>query len=180
MEEKGFWTLTKLRRISQFSFPSLICPRFFPVRVDVKGVYAFVECEEERDAADAIRLLDGTQMGDRRLSVRPPGPPKHLREQYGGYPPRGGYSGPPRGGYGGDRSGYNRYSEEERYRGGDSRPAGIAYGYRVEVENMAEKTSWQDLKDFGRRAGESVKYSDIFNLENGQKSGYDRNTHIWT
>jgi hypothetical protein len=48
---------------------------------------------------------------------------------------------------------------------------GVPYGFRVEVENIASRTSWQDLKDFGRTAGQSVKYADIYEGPSG-KCGY--------
>jgi len=62
--------------------------------------------------------------------------------------------GPRRGG--GDRSGP-----------GGARPRG---GHKLIVENLDARTSWQDLKDFARTAGNSVSYTDVF-TERGKKVG---------
>jgi RNA recognition motif-containing protein len=162
--------------------------------MDVKGTFAFIEFEEEVDAADAMRYMDGSSIGERRISVRPCGPPRNREERFGGgggpggYPDRGGYRGgfgggggggggergP--GGFGGDRGG-ERFSGPPMDR--PRNPPGVAYGFRVEVENIGEKTSWQDLKDFGRQAGPSIKYADIFHNEKG-KSGYEETQQLTT
>lgn len=36
-----------------------------------------------------------------------------------------------------------------------------AFALRVSAEGLSERTSWQDLKDFGREAG-AVAYADVF------------------
>lgn len=42
-------------------------------------------------------------------------------------------------------------------------------GYRLVVSNLATRTSWQDLKDFARSAG-NVRFTDVWN-ERGKKYG---------
>ena len=116
--------------------------------------------------------MDGSILGDRKLSVRAAssrdrgerGAPRDF-DRYG--PPRG--DGPPRDDYRGGGGGGGYPSGGAR----SDRPAGatgIAFGHRIEVENLGDRTSWQDLKDFGRQAGGSIKYADIFNKPEG-KSG---------
>lgn len=41
--------------------------------------------------------------------------------------------------------------------------------FRLIVENMDKKTSWQDLKDFARQAGD-VAYTDVW-TDDGEKFG---------
>lgn len=55
----------------------------------------------------------------------------------------------------------------------NSRPKFTAKGkgkYRVVFENLSESTSWQDLKDFARQAGECTQ-SHVTTDSNGAKSG---------
>jgi len=55
-------------------------------------------------------------------------------------------------------------------RGGGSGVGGRSRGgYRVTVEGLASRTSWQDLKDFARVAG-SVAFTDVY-VERGKKTG---------
>jgi len=59
-------------------------------------------------------------------------------------------------------------------RGGPRRPGDRPTGgrrtdYRVRVEGLDARTSWQDLKDFARTAG-SVAFTDVFN-DRGKKVG---------
>ena len=56
-----------------------------------------------------------------------------------------------------------------RTSGGSDRDAGGYYrspscekGYRVIVTGLPRDTSWQDLKDFGRTAGSSVCFTDVY------------------
>ena len=44
-------------------------------------------------------------------------------------------------------------------------------GYRLIVEGLDQMTSWQDLKDFGRTAGESVAFADVYSGRRGGKEG---------
>merc|ERR1711934_762248 len=46
-------------------------------------------------------------------------------------------------------------------------PPGAKTGYRVVVENLSSSTSWQDLKDFMRQAGE-VNYTNTHQNQSGE------------
>merc|ERR1719367_549336 len=46
-------------------------------------------------------------------------------------------------------------------------PPGARTGYRITVENMSSGTSWQDLKDFMRQAGE-VTYTNCHQNRSGE------------
>jgi arginine/serine-rich splicing factor 4/5/6 len=55
----------------------------------------------------------------------------------------------------------------------DDRPAGPRGGkgkYKLRVEGLGSRTSWQDLKDFARRAGRSVVFTDVWS-EGEQRVG---------
>mmetsp|Transcript_24524 Transcript_24524/g.42167 ORF Transcript_24524/g.42167 Transcript_24524/m.42167 type:complete len:245 (-) Transcript_24524:552-1286(-) len=99
------------------------------LKCDVKFGYAFVEYEDERDAEDAIRSLDGRDVDGSQITV--------------------------------ERSKGPRSS-------GSARPP-MRSEYRCIVTQMAQYTSWQDLKDFARQAG-NVVYTDVF-MERGRKFG---------
>merc|ERR1719242_986430 len=68
-------------------------------------------------------------------------------------------------GFGGDRrfGGGGGYGSGGRGLGGT--------GYRLRVENLDQMTSWQDLKDFGRTAGESLAFADVHSGRRGDKEG---------
>ena len=53
----------------------------------------------------------------------------------------------------------------ERGRGGN--PPGKKTPYRIIVENLSSRTSWQDLKDYFRAAGE-VSYTNAHNQRQGE------------
>merc|ERR1719167_2036317 len=66
-------------------------------------------------------------------------------------------------GGGGGRRGFG-----DRDRGfGGRRPPGARTGYRVVVENLSSSTSWQDLKDFMRQAGEG-NYTNTHQSRSGE------------
>ena len=61
-------------------------------------------------------------------------------------------------GRGGDRYGNNNGNN------------GGGCGYRLIVTGLDSMTSWQDLKDFGRTAGKSVSFADVY-TKRGNKEG---------
>ena len=120
--------------------------RYEPLRVDLKQGFGFLEFREPRDADDAVHDMDGHRIGGRPIAVQFARGTQ--RREFGGA------GGPPRGGY------------EDRGRGGP--PPGFGggamkkgSGYQVEVEGLDSRTSWQDLKDFARGAG-NVQFADVF------------------
>ncbi|XP_022331992.1 serine/arginine-rich splicing factor 4-like isoform X2 [Crassostrea virginica] len=109
--------------------------------VMLKNGYGFVEFEDYRDADDAVYELNGKDLAGERVIV------EHAR---------GGPRGDDR------RNSYRDYPPPRRSRGGGGRDK---YGpptrteYRLIVENLSSRVSWQDLKDYMRQAGE-VTYAD--------------------
>jgi len=124
--------------------------------VSMKNGYAFVEFDDYRDAEDAVYEMNGKDlMGDRVTVERARGTPRgrdRWRDRDGGRDSSRSYSGPPQ--------------RRDRGGGGDREPRGRdKYGpptrtkYQVIVENLSSRCSWQDLKDYMRKAGE-VTYAD--------------------
>lgn len=62
--------------------------------------YGFVEMSTDEEAAEAIKKLNGTEMGGRQIKVDEAQPPRERGEGFGG---QGGGFGGHRGGGGGDR-----------------------------------------------------------------------------
>jgi len=121
----------------------------------IKNGYGFVEFEDYRDADDAVYELNGKELCGERVTVeRAKGSPRAR-----GRGPSAGRS--PRNGRDYGRSGFR--SPRQSGRGGDNPPP--RYGpptrtdYRLVVENLSTRVSWQDLKDYMRQAGE-VTYAD--------------------
>jgi len=115
--------------------------------ISVKEGFGFAEFEDRRDAEDVVKDLDGKDLDGRRIRV------EHTRGSGGG------------GGGGGRRD----FGGGDRDRGGfgGRRPPGARTGYRVIVENLSSSTSWQDLKDFMRQAGE-VNYTNTHQNRSGE------------
>ncbi|CAD7970499.1 unnamed protein product [Amoebophrya sp. A120] len=111
---------------------------------------AFVEFTDSRDAEDAKKDRHGYEFADRRLRVE--------------------FSAVPRGGRGDSRGRKDsRGRRDSRRRGGRRSPprkgkgkgVGLRDSYhKVEVSGMPETASWQDVKDFLRKAA-AVKFTDI-------------------
>ncbi|XP_030624141.1 serine and arginine rich splicing factor 6a isoform X2 [Chanos chanos] len=113
------------------------------LEVDLKNGYGFVEFEDTRDADDAVYELNGKELCGERVMVEHARGPRRDRDGYGGY-----YGG-------GGRSGYSSRSRSGRDKYGPP----VRTEYRLIVENLSSRCSWQDLKDFMRQAGE-VTYAD--------------------
>jgi len=137
--------------------------------VSLKNGYGFVEFDDARDAEDAVYELNNREICGERVTI------EHAK----GTPRSGGGGGYRGGGDYGRRDshrdsyrdsyrdrGYDRggYGGQRRTNYYDSRAIG-KYGppvrtkYRVIVENLSSRVSWQDLKDYLREAGE-VTYAD--------------------
>ena len=109
--------------------------------VVVKNGYGFVEFSDYRDADDAVSDLDGKDMDGGRVRV------ELARED-------------PKARGGGGRRGGSRdrsFGDRGNRRGN---PPGPRTKYRLIVENLSSRTSWQDLKDYFRTAGE-ITYTNV-------------------
>ncbi|XP_041945910.1 serine and arginine rich splicing factor 6b isoform X1 [Alosa sapidissima] len=111
------------------------------LEIDLKNGYGFVEFEDTRDADDAVYELNGKDLCGERVIVEHARGPRRDRDGYGGG--------------GGRSSGYSSRSRSGRDKYGPP----VRTEYRLIVENLSSRCSWQDLKDFMRQAGE-VTYAD--------------------
>uniref|UniRef100_A0A3P9D0J8 Serine and arginine rich splicing factor 6 n=1 Tax=Maylandia zebra TaxID=106582 RepID=A0A3P9D0J8_9CICH len=103
------------------------------MEIDLKNGYGFVEFEDNRDADDAVYELNGKELCGERVIV------EHAR-------------GPRR-----DRD--DSCLNDSCRSGRDKYGPPVRTEYRLVVENLSSRCSWQDLKDFMRQAGE-VTYAD--------------------
>lgn len=110
-------------------------------RIDVKKGFAFVEFEEANSADEAIRALDSQEFEGSRLRVEAS---RGRRE--------------------GDGGRYDRYLN-------DRSRAPMRSDYRVVVENLSPNTSWQELKDHMRQAGDVV-FADVIRGGDGRSKGH--------
>jgi len=125
--------------------------------VSLKNGFAFVEFDDDRDADDAVYDLNRTTFMGERISVEFARGTPHGRDKdrFGG----GRYGRdrtPPRGGRGERRPSWmDKYGAPERT------------DYKLIVENLSSRVSWQDLKDYMRQAGE-VCYADAHKNHKGE------------
>ncbi|XP_015127397.1 serine-arginine protein 55 isoform X10 [Diachasma alloeum] len=110
----------------------------------IKNGYGFVEFDDYRDADDAVYELNGKELLGERITVeRARGTPRGSDQwRYGDS----------RGGHGDSR----RSRDDTRH---DRYGPPTRTEYRLTVENLSTRVSWQDLKDYMRQAGE-VTYAD--------------------
>uniref|UniRef100_A0A8C4SM93 Serine and arginine rich splicing factor 6b n=1 Tax=Erpetoichthys calabaricus TaxID=27687 RepID=A0A8C4SM93_ERPCA len=114
------------------------------LEIDLKNGYGFVEFEDTRDADDAVYELNGKELCGERVIVEHARGPRRDRDGYGG-------------GYGGRSKDSDYFSS--RRSGRDKYGPPVRTEFRLVVENLSSRCSWQDLKDFMRQAGE-VTYAD--------------------
>nr|XP_019603959.1 PREDICTED: serine/arginine-rich splicing factor 6 [Rhinolophus sinicus] len=109
---------------------------------ELKNGYGFVEFEDSRDADDAVYELNGKDLCGERVIVEHARGPRRDRDgySYGSRSSGGGYS-------------------SRRTSGRDKYGPPVRTEFRLIVENLSSRCSWQDLKDFMRQAGE-VTYAD--------------------
>mgnify|MGYP003962159005 CR=1 FL=1 len=130
------------------------------LNVSIKRGFGFVEFDSDKGAQDAIRYLDGEYLRGKRIRVEPQGQSSRRNNgsSYGG---RGGYGG-------GGRRGGGPFTRT---------------GNRVIVDNLADSTAWQELKDHMKRAG-GVVFAEICRDKEGRygvvdfRSSEDRNYAI--
>jgi len=141
-------------------------------QVLIKEGFGFVEFEDLRDAQRAKREIDGEEINGSRVVVefsRRPGS-KFRNSHSRGRSPRGGYSPKRKRSFSRDRS-YGRDRDRGRFGGRRDTPGILKRHYKLEVRNISEYTSWQDLKDFARQAGSSVEYTKVFVGARGERVG---------
>uniref|UniRef100_F6Y7T8 RRM domain-containing protein n=1 Tax=Ciona intestinalis TaxID=7719 RepID=F6Y7T8_CIOIN len=113
----------------------------------LKNGFGFVIFDDERDADDAIHDLNGKSLCGERVMLeiakgtpRGPGAPPDSRRESSSR-----------------RSSSSSYYQQQQPR---SSTKGIPnHGYRLIVENLSSRVTWQDLKDYMRQCGEVV-YAD--------------------
>jgi len=118
--------------------------------VNIKGKFGFIEIEDEGDAEDAIKDLDGKSFNGGRIRIE--------------------FSNAYSGDYGGSSSSRGSSRREKsvdmdgrRFSDGRFRKS----DYRVIVDNLSSRTSWQDLKDFMSEAGDVV-YTSVKRPKQGE------------
>lgn len=131
----------------------------------LKNGYGFVEFDDSRDADDAVYELNGKELLGERIILEHARGPSARRDRGGGdgggFRDRDDYRGGGRGG-GGGGGGFDRDGGKPRYN--DKYGPPTRTDFRLVVENLSSRVSWQDLKDYMRQAGE-VTYADAHKEE---------------
>lgn len=109
--------------------------------VILKNGYGFVEFDDLRDAEDAVDDLNGKDLMGERLII------EHAKRSTG--------------------RGEDRYASRPPPRRVERFPPPHRTDYRLIVENLSSTVSWQDLKDFMRKAGE-VTFTDAHRLKKNE------------
>eukprot|EP00611_Tribonema_gayanum_P028892 TRINITY_DN7571_c1_g1_i2.p3 TRINITY_DN7571_c1_g1~~TRINITY_DN7571_c1_g1_i2.p3 ORF type:complete len:185 (+),score=62.11 TRINITY_DN7571_c1_g1_i2:61-555(+) len=118
--------------------------------------FAFVWFSDIRDAEDAVRGLDGSQLNGKPIRVEI----SHNRRGRRDRDDRDGRGG----GYGDRDRGYDRgggYSSRPPPRAGG---APRKTGFKVRISNLPANAHWTELKDFMRKVGDII----YANAENGE------------
>lgn len=113
--------------------------------VILKNGYCFVDMEDYHDAEDAVYDLNGKELMNERLIVEIAKGTPHGRDRYNWRP----QPVPPTSGN--RRRSRSRSREKSR----DKRESAKS-SFRLIIENLSSRVSWQDLKDLFRQAGEVV------------------------
>eukprot|EP00794_Sanderia_malayensis_P013722 gene13722-15153_t len=121
--------------------------------INLKNGYGFVDFEDYRDADDAVYDLNGKEMMGERIII------EHARGTERG-----------RGGVFVNAGRTKKQRALERY------GPPLKTKYKLVVENLSSRVSWQDLKDYCRQAGD-VTYADAHKRKRGEAviclSSYD-------
>ena len=112
--------------------------------------FAFVEFDDTRDAEDAVRWVQSIHGG----------PGITLTSLFMCCREMDGY----------ELDGRRIVCEHARGSTARPRATGGKGAYRLRVEGLDARTSWQDLKDFARKGGNSVVFTDVY-MDRGKKSG---------
>jgi len=107
--------------------------------VILKGGYGFCEFDDLRDAQDAVKDLDGKTWMGARVKIQ----------------------------FSRDSKSHDRRDRSRSPQIRKGNPPGRKTGYKVIVENLSSRTSWQDLKDFMRQAGE-ITYTNTHHQRSGE------------
>ncbi|KAJ1830446.1 hypothetical protein IWW55_005777 [Coemansia sp. RSA 2706] len=108
--------------------------------------FGFVEFRDRRDAEDVMHDFNNREFMGERLMIEPARVDRRRDRD--------------------DRRDGRRDDRDDRRRGGPgSGPTRTPF--RVLIENLSSSVSWQDLKDFARRAGE-VSFADAHKLRPGE------------